>query len=258
MKIGLIGKGAIARYVLSAIDGRGHEIGAILLRPERIAPDADLEVGSVDALPSDLDLIIDCAGHRALATYGPRILARGMDMITVSLGALADPCTEVALTQAARDGDARLHLASGAIGALDCLSAARIGTLTSVTYTGRKPPQGWKGSPAGRKLDLDALPEGEHVHFAGSARAAALDYPKNANVAAAVALAGLGFDKTQVQLIADATITRNIHEVTATGDFGRFHFRISGSSLPGNPRSSALAAMSVLSKLDRITRRISL
>ncbi len=258
MKIGLIGKGAIARYVSSALDSRGHEIRAILLRPERVAPDADLEVGSVYALPSDLDLVIDCAGHQALATYGPQILRRGMDMITVSLGALADPGTEAAVAQAAQDGGARLHLASGAIGALDCLSAARIGTLTSVTYTGRKPPQGWKGSPAERKLDLDALSEGAHVHFRGNARAAALDYPKNANVAAAVALAGLGFDSTQVQLIADATITRNVHEVTATGDFGQFHFQINGNSLPGNPRSSALAAMSVLSKLDQVTRRISL
>jgi len=258
MKIGLIGKGAIAHYVSSAVDSRGHEIGAILLRPERVAPDADLEVGSVDALPSAPELVIDCAGHQAPATHGPQILTRGMDMITVSLGALADPGTETDLAQAARDGDARLHLASGAIGALDCLSAARIGTLTSVTYAGRKPPQGWKGSPAGLKLDLDALSDGAHVHFTGSARAAALDYPRNANVAAAVALAGLGFDNTQVQLIADATITRNVHEVTATGDFGRFHFQISGNSLPGNPRSSALAAMSILSKLDQITQRISL
>jgi len=256
MKIGLIGKGAIAQYVSAALEARGQDIAAILLRPNTAGGGS--EVGSIEALPSDLDLIIDCAGHTALASHGPRILARGTDMISVSIGALADPHTEAALAQAAQDGGSKLHLASGAIGALDCLSAARIGKLASVTYTGRKPPMGWKGSPAEEKLDLEGLTEGAQTHFDGSARDAALTYPKNANVAAAVALAGLGFDDTKVELIADAQVTRNIHEVTAEGEFGQFHFQISGNALPDNPRSSALAAMSVLSKLDQITRSLSL
>ena len=258
MKVGLIGKGAVARYVCAALDARGHELGAILVRPEKVTPYSGLEVTSVEALPNDLDLMIDCAGHEALTTHGPKILAQGLDMITVSIGALADARTESALIQAAKKGRSKLKLASGAIGALDCLSAAHVGKLTFVTYTGRKPPEGWKGSPAEDKLDLDRLRGGSEVHFKGSARVAALQYPKNANVAAAVALAGLGFDDTQVQLIADARITQNIHEITAKGDFGQFHFQISGNSLPDNPRSSALAAMSVLSKLDQHTREITL
>lgn len=256
MKIGLIGKGAIARYVSTALDARSLNIAAILVRPDKARGGS--EVGSVEALPSDLDLMIDCAGHAALTSHGPKILARGTDIISVSIGALADPKTEAALTQAAQDGGSKLHLASGAIGALDCLSAARIGKLHSVTYTGRKPPMGWKGSPAEAKLDLEGLTEGAQMHFEGSARDAALEYPKNANVAAAVALAGLGFDETKVELVADAQVTKNIHEVTAEGEFGQFHFQISGNALPDNPRSSALAAMSVLSKLDQITRSISL
>jgi len=258
MKIGLIGNGAIARYVSSRLERRGHVLGAVLLRPERVAPGAPLAVGSAGDLPEDLDLVIDCAGHSALARHGPPILARGMDMITVSLGALADRGIEAALAQAAEAGRSRLHLASGAIGALDCLGAARVGDVTSVTYTGRKPPLGWKGSPAEATVDLDRLSEGAVTHFEGNARAAALRYPRNANVAAAVALAGLGFDDTRVRLIADVSVDRNVHEVTATGAFGEFRFRIAANALPGNPRSSALAAMSVLDKLDRITRSISL
>lgn len=256
MKIGLIGKGAIARYVSDALETRGHELGAILVRTEKAV--TGLEVNSVAALPTNLDLMIDCAGHEALASYGPRILMSGRDMITVSIGALADAKIERDLTQATQAGRSKLHLASGAIGALDCLAAARVGKLTSVTYTGRKPPRGWKGSAAETKLDLDGLTDGLHVHFEGPARAAALEYPKNANVAAAVALAGLGFDNTKVRLIADTQASRNIHEVTATGEFGQFQFQISGNSLPDNPRSSGLAAMSVLSKLDQITKGITL
>lgn len=149
---------------------------------------------------------------------------------------------------------ARLHLASGAIGALDCLRAAKVGGLDSVTYTGRKPPAGWKGSPAEDQIDLDHLDEAA-VHFQGSARKAARDYSKNANVAAAVALAGLGFDETEVRLVADPAISTNIHEVTATGGFGAFTFRIEGRALPDNPRTSALAAMSVIAAIERETAR---
>lgn len=258
MKIGLIGKGAIASYVYAAIEERGHVVGAFLLRAERVIENPALYVGAVSQLPDDLELMIDCAGHSALAAYGPDILLRGMDMITVSVGALADQQVYRSLEIAARQGNARLHLASGAIGALDCLQSARIGRLDSVTYVGRKPPKGWKGSPAENALDLDALTHGAKTHFQGTARKAALAYPKNANVAAAVALAGVGFDATQVQLIADANVTENIHEIEATGEFGSFRFQISGQSLPDNPRSSALAAMSVLSKIEQITQQITL
>ncbi len=258
MKIGLIGMGAIAGYVREALEKRDHTIEAILLRPERVAENPALYVGSVRDLPDDLDLMIDCAGHAALAAYGPAILLRGIDLITVSLGALADPHVKDMLETSARNGKARLHLASGAIGALDCLQAARVGRLDSVTYVGRKPPKGWKGSPAEKILDLDELSNGAKTHFQGTARAAALAYPKNANVAAAVALAGIGFDDTQVHLIADADVTENIHEIEASGEFGKFRFQINGQSLPDNPRSSALAAMSALSKLDQIIQPVSL
>lgn len=258
MKIGLIGNGAIATYVQHALESRPHSIEAILVRPPRVAENPGLYVGSVQDLPADLDLVIDCAGHAALIAHGPAVLARGLDLVTVSLGALADQAVFTTLEEAARAGNAKLHLASGAIGALDCLQAAAAGKLEHVTYVGRKPPAGWVGSPAEERIDLCALTSGAQTHFEGTAREAALAYPKNANVAAAVALAGVGFDRTTVRLIADADVNANIHEVEAAGDFGSFTFRISGQSLPDNPRSSALAAMSVVGKLDALNRVISL
>ncbi|MBL4628031.1 MAG: aspartate dehydrogenase, partial [Roseicyclus sp.] len=144
---------------------------------------------------------------------------------------------------------------SGAIGALDALRAARVGGLDRETYTGRKPPAGWRGSPAEVALDLDAVTS-PSTHFRGSARDAALHYPKNANVAAAVALAGAGFDTTQVTLIADPQAPGNIHEITAEGRFGHLHFQITGNSLPDNPRSSALAAMSGVAAILQATSPI--
>ncbi|MEL7465915.1 MAG: aspartate dehydrogenase [Pseudomonadota bacterium] len=258
MELGLIGRGAIGRYVAREVASRGHEVSAVLVRPGRAAPGAVLEVEAAADIPETVDLMIDCAGHGALAAHGPEILARGVSMITLSIGALADRRLAGALDDAAEAGGSRLHLASGAIGALDCLAAAKVGGLDEVTYTGRKPPQGWKGSPAEETLDLYAMGTGAATHFEGSARDAALAYPKNANVAAAAALAGLGFDETRVRLIADPAIDRNVHEIAASGAFGRFSFQISGEALPDNPRSSALAAMSVLAKLDQITGRIAL
>ncbi len=256
MKIAIIGTGAIASFVREALDGTPHALAAVLVRPERVSQAPALHIASVAALPDDLDLVIDCAGHGALRQHGPAILERGLDMISVSIGALADAKLHDALEVAAERGRVRLHLVSGAIGALDCLQAAGTGYLEEVIYTGRKPPKGWMGSPAEDMADLAGMRSGSVVHFEGSARNAALRYPKNANVAAAVALAGIGFDATKVRLIADADVTENIHEIAARGDFGQFRFRIGGTSLPDNPRSSALAAMSVVSKLDQINRRI--
>ena len=256
MRIAIIGTGAIARYVREALAATPHAIKAVLVRPERVPEAPRRFVGSVAALPDGLEAVVDCAGHGALREHGPAILERGLDLVSVSAGALADADLSARLEAAALRGHARLHLASGAIGALDCLLSARVGTLDEVTYVGRKPPDGWKGSPAESVTNLDALQGGAVTHFVGSARDAALQYPRNANVAAAVALAGVGFDRTEVRLIADADIVENVHEIRARGDFGAFRFRVSGKSLPDNPRSSALAAMSVIAKLDQISRRI--
>lgn len=246
MKIGIIGKGAIARYVAARL-GPPH---VTLVRSSGLGVGEGLRVARAGDIPGDTDLMVDCAGHAALAEHGPAILERGIALVTVSLGALADRALHDRLATAARAGGVRLHLASGAIGALDCLQAARVGGLDEVVYTGRKPPSGWKGSTAEARLDLDAL-TGPATHFEGDARRAATEYPKNANVAAAVALAGAGFEATRVRLIADPGVTANIHEVEARGAFGRFSFRIEGQALPDNPRSSALAAMSVVAAIAR-------
>ncbi|NNE80831.1 MAG: aspartate dehydrogenase [Silicimonas sp.] len=260
MKIGIIGTGAIGRYVAEHLKKQGLGPDAVLVRAARLDQSGEKggrRVCSVADLPDDITLMVDCAGHAALAEHGEAILLRGTDLITVSVGALADPALEKRLARAAQSGGAQLHLASGAIGALDCLAAARVGGLSEVVYTGRKPPAGWKGSPAEARLDLEGLDKSA-VHFEGTARQAATDYPKNANVAAAVALAGIGFDKTKVELIADPSITANIHEVRANGHFGKFTFRIEGKALPDNPRSSALAAMSVIAAIERQRAAISI
>lgn len=194
------------------------------------------------------DVFVDCAGHQGLKDHGSSILRSGTDLVTLSIGALADPLLEAELKGAAEAGGSQLHLASGAMAGLDALSSASMGRLDAVNYIGRKPPEGWYGSPAEDTLDLANL-KTPSEHFSGNAREAALRYPKNANVAAAIALAGLGFEQTSVTLIADPTITENRHELSVRGEFGSFEISIAGRSLAHNPRTSALAAMSVVKKI---------
>ena len=256
LSIALIGHGAVARYVIDQLAGNAAiTISALICRPgsrskaTRLATDQLEIVTSIDDLNPAPDLLVDCAGHSGLAQHGPKALAAGIDIISISTGAMADPVLAEKLFDAAQAGKSKLKLLSGAIGGIDALSAARIGGLQSVTYTGRKPPLGWIGSPAEKLCDLENL-TGPFSHFAGTAREAALLYPKNANVAATIALAGIGFDATNVKLIADPGISKNIHEITAKGEFGTFQIIIEGNALPTNPKTSALAAMSIVRELN--------
>ena len=250
--IGIIGHGAIASYFVRNLGTEtGFSIKWVICRPGRESS-ASLLMGEsakvFNKLEADVmqaDLFLDCAGHGGLLQHGANILESGIDLVSVSSGALADVQLCKNLRNAAEKGGGQLFLVSGAIGALDALSSAQTGGLKHVIYKGRKPPLGWKGSPAEKILDLEILKAPE-THFKGNARDAALQYPKNANVAASVALAGLGFEDTQVELIADPGITTNIHEIEAKGIFGSFTFQISGNALPDNPKSSALTAMSMV------------
>lgn len=195
----LIGYGAIGQTLLARL--RGHaalRIAHVVVTPRSLATaragvDADVLVS--DTVPADATLVLECAGHGALTAHVLPALERGIDCAVLSVGALSAPGLAEQLDDAARRGGAQLHLLSGAIGGIDAIAAARLAGLDSVTYTGRKPPQGWRGSPAQDVVDLDALTE-PAVILEASAREAAQLYPKNANVAATVALAGLGLDAT--------------------------------------------------------------
>lgn len=250
LRVLLIGYGAIGTWVAERLVGRPDlTIAAALVRPgrEAVARAAlgDGPVLATDAgqLKTEIDVALECAGHAGLATHGPAILSAGVDLGIVSIGALADPALAESLEAAANAGGASVTILSGALAAVDALAAARIGGLDRVVYTGRKPPLAWAGTPAEALTDLTTLTEAFTL-FDGSARDAARQFPKNANVAATVGLAGLGLDGTQVRLVADPAATGNTHEVTAVGAFGSLNVSLSGKPLATNPKSSALTAMS--------------
>jgi aspartate dehydrogenase len=252
-RIGLIGHGAIAKALLKSAEpehARWTVVG--IVRRTLGAPSTVFYPGcqSIDELLSvKPDLIVECAGHEALRTLGPRVLAAGIDLLIASTGALADASLEAELRSAAAKGHSRILLIAGAVGGLDALRAARHAGLAGVRYIGRKPPAAWRGTAAEQAVDLGSL-SGAALLFDGSARQAALRFPQNANVAAAIALAGVGFDLTRVQLFADPSISGNLHRIEAEGAFGKFHIELSGIALPDNPKTSRLTVGSLACALE--------
>ncbi len=257
LNVALIGFGAIAQEVISHIGADDPaKITGVIVRPGRAeAARAVLDAGvavaeSLDGLPARPDLIAECAGHGAVAQYGAAALRRGIDFLVISIGALADRDLGARLEQAAEAGGAKLILPAGAVAGADALTAARVGGLARVTYTSRKPPGAWKGTPAEAAHDLESMCA-ETVLFEGPADQAARLYPQNANVAATIALAGAGFDATAVRLVADPQAGGNIHQVHAEGAFGAFDIEVRGRPLPDNPKTSTLAAHSVVAEIRR-------
>lgn len=245
MRVGLIGLGAIGRGVIRLLRaGDSVElIGALVAdlgkTRERDAPPI---LGSLEQLLDQRpEVVVELAGHAALRCYGPSILRAGVDLIVVSVGALAEPEVEQAIVEAARAGGSRAIVASGAIGALDAIASAAVcGGLNRVTHTTRKPARSLL-EPA----EAAHLTEPREL-FRGSAREGALRFPESINVAAAVSLAGIGLDRTEVCVIADPGADRNSHEVVAQGEFGELRFEIRNIPTDDNPRTGRLVAMSIV------------
>ena len=252
ISVGLIGYGGIARDVVAALReaGGGVKISAALCRPgqaerARVAlPGIDIVELLDDLLARRPNVVAEVAGQQAVAQHGPATLRSGCDLLVISVGALAERALLESLKAAARDGNSRILLPAGAIGGIDAIAAMRAGGLDAVRYRSRKPPAAWRGSAAEQVADLDKMTS-RTVLYRGTAGEAALLYPQNANVAAAVALAGLGFEKTEVELVADPQAPGNVHEIEVEGSAGHFAIQLQGKPSRTNPKTSALAAFSV-------------
>ena len=249
-RVALIGCGGIARDVVTTLRDNDLKVFAALARPGRAdiarqkLPDVDIVESLEHLLSYEPDIIAEVAGQQAVTQHGEQILRNGVDLLVISVGALADEELFDRLETAAEVGNRRMLLPAGAVGGIDAIAAMRLGGLSSVRYRSRKPPIAWRGTPAENMVDLGKL-AAPTILYTGNAREAALNYPQNANVAAAVALAGLGFESTQVELVADPGAPGNVHEIEAEGAAGRFAITLQGKPSRTNPKTSALAALSV-------------
>ncbi|CAI1163488.1 aspartate dehydrogenase [Serratia grimesii] len=255
-KIMMIGYGAMAREVLSRLPD-GVSVGWIVARAAHHAAIDSAFGGQVQALThpdqctEQPDLVLECASQQAVAEFGEAVVTRGWPLAVISTGALADTALQQRLQQACRQHQGQLIVLSGAVAGMDGLASAREGGLDSVTYQACKSPASWRGSMAEQLIDLDAVSEAQ-VFFEGSAREAARLFPANANVAATIALNGLGMDATRVRLLVDPATRRNTHRLQVCGNFGEFQIELSGNPLASNPKTSTLAALSAVQACRRL------
>ncbi len=256
--VAVIGYGAIGQALCAELlrHTQGPRLVGVLLRSARpdmaaMLPDSVAMPDTVAALAAlSPDIVVEAAGQQALLDHAPALLRAGHDVMAISTGALARPGALDDLLACARAGGARLRVPAGAIAGLDGLGAHRLAGLKRVSYTSVKPPLAWRGTPAEDSLNLDTL-DRSHVIFEGSAREAALAYPKNANLAATVALAGLGLDRTTVRLVADPAADGNTGTLTAESGIGTLRVEMAGRA-SANPKTSASTALSLAHALANL------
>lgn len=257
LRVGIIGFGSIAQDLvallrsteptpsISVLVRTGREDAARAALGAAGLPEDAIVTGDLSAfLATQPHVVAECASHGAVSSFGTKVLDAGSDLVIASVGALTDPALAEGLQRTAEAAGRQVIVPPGAIGGIDVLNAARLSGLTSVAYTGRKPPAAWAGTPAETAHDLASLSE-TTVIFEGSARDAATSYPKNANVAATLALAGLGMDATTVTLIADPSVGENIHEFAIASPAVEATVRLVGKPSPRNPKTSQTTALSI-------------
>lgn len=247
LRVGLIGLGSIGqdlvRLARETVPDEIEFVGAIvndINKPGRMLP----SFGSVgDILPHEPDVFLEVAGHEGLRDHGTEVLNHGFNLYFLAVGSLADPEFESEFRAAAAASAGQARVVSGAIGALDAISGAAAGGLDHVRHTVRKHPKTLLGEEEGAGITE------EREAFRGNAREAALVYPESVNVTAAVSFAGIGLDRTEVVVMVDPAVDRNVHTVEAEGTFGSLRFEIRNVPSAQNPKTGALVAMSALKQL---------
>ncbi|GGI18997.1 aspartate dehydrogenase [Bradyrhizobium guangdongense] len=256
LRVAIAGLGSIGTKVASALDQgiEGLALSALAVRdpakhqaflgglrhPPQILP--------IDRLGDAADIVVECAPSSQLRGIIEPAVRRGKSAVVVSVGGLLD---NYDLVDLARANGGRILVSTGALIGLDAVNAAAIGTIHSVKMVTRKPIDGLKGAPfiVQNNIDIDNLREPLKL-FEGSARDAAKGFPANVNVAVALSLAGIGPDRTQIQVWADPTVTRNVHRIEVEADSARFSMSI--ENIPSeNPKTGLITALSVIALLRK-------
>jgi aspartate dehydrogenase len=251
---GAIG-GVVARRLDEGIDGL--TLAAVAARDVARA-EAAMEgfrnkapVLPLDQLWQCADVVVECAPAAVLRELAEPALSQGRTVMVLSCGALLD---NFDLVDLARQHGGRIIVPTGALLGLDAVVAAAEGDIASVKMVTRKPPGGLVGAPylVANGIDFTGLTEPRLV-FAGTAREAARGFPANVNVAAALALAGIGPDCTMVEIWADPTVTRNTHCIEVEAEAARLSMQVENVPSEDNPRTGRLTALSVIAALKKLT-----
>jgi aspartate dehydrogenase len=255
-RVAVAGLGSIGAKVVQELD-RGIE-GLVLaaVSAQNIANHrgwlADLkkmpEFLPIEKLADAADIVVECAPGKLVRSIVAPVVARGKTAIVLSVGALLG---NEDLIELAKQSGGRIVVPTGALIGLDAVTAAAEGTIHSVRMLTRKPVQGLLGAPylVENRIDIERITEPCKV-FEGTAREAARGFPANLNVAVALSLAGIGPDRTRVEIWADPKITRNTHRIEVDSDSARFSMEI--ENIPSeNPKTGRITALSVIACLRK-------
>jgi aspartate dehydrogenase len=260
MRIALLGAGTIARLTLEHL-GRGHLPGVEIIGiAGRSAGSRGAELARTHSVPFVVggeallrlrpQAVLEAASHEAVREHLVPLLDAGSSVVVLSAGALADSTLHAAAENAARRSGAMLYVPSGGIGGLDALKAACMAGVDDVGIRVAKPPRAWKGIPFVEALgvDLDGLTQ-PFTLFAGAARDGVPHFPQNVNIAAVLSLAGIGFERTRLEVVADPALTHNTHTIRVSGRTGHFTVVLENVPAPDNPKTAWLACYSALAAL---------
>ncbi len=257
IRVGIAGLGAIGRVLARKLaDGMaGLELSCVAARDAAKAQ-AWLDEQGIACpvvvladLPAHADLTVECAPAALIEHICRPMLEAGKQVMVLSCGALLP---RLELIDLAKMHGGRIIVPTGALLGLDAVAAAAEGVIHSVRMTTRKPPGGLVGAPylVANAISVDGLNEAKRV-FSGSAREAAAGFPANVNVAAALSLAGIGPDRTMIDIWADPAVTRNCHTIEVDADSARFTLSI--ENVPSeNPKTGKIVALSVLAALRKL------
>ncbi|AHV94013.1 aspartate dehydrogenase [Bordetella holmesii] len=257
LHVGVAGFGAIGQAVAQALDQGlpGLRLAAIAVRnPARYENrrwQSDKPAFTdLPGLAERCDVVVEAAPAAVFRELAEPVLRAGKKLLVLSSGALLRNEDMIDL---ARQHGGQIIIPSGAILGLDALTAAAEGQIHSVTMITRKPPLGLAGAPylQTHGIDLSEITEPTLV-FRGSPREAAIGFPANLNVAVSVSLAGIGADRSTLEIWADPTVTRNVHRVEVDSDSASFSMEI--QNIPSeNPKTGKITAQSVVAALRKLT-----
>ncbi|MFM9887956.1 MAG: aspartate dehydrogenase [Burkholderiales bacterium] len=267
MRIAIIGGGVMARLILESVErgdlgdasvvsiaGRSDASkGKPLARAHQVS-----FVASIDALlATKPDVVIEAASHEAVRSFALPVLERGIAFIVLSGGALTDDAFRATVEAAAARNKAMLYVPSGGIGGLDALKGVCAAGAEHVEIAVTKPPAAWKDIPYVERLgvDLDRM-SGPVVLFDGTAREGVPHFPANVNIAAVLSMAGIGFDRTRLKVVADPALKYNTHFINIRGKTGTINIKFESVPSPENPKTALLACYSAIAALKQLNSRV--
>lgn len=266
-KVAIIGLGAIGQTVADYVINKDNKVvlSSILCRDQEKHKKLHVSKGEEftslitndidEVLAAKPDLIVEAAGQEPLAQYGTKILESSINLLVSSIGLFTDDKIFYEFVSIAEKHGAKILLSSGALPAIDWMSAAALSDVNNIAITQSKPVNSWIGTPAEKFVKLNTITEATPF-FKGTAREAANLFPKSSNITAMLALATVGLDNLNVELVADPHKTEMQTDITFESDVGSL--KTSWLGVPSNltPSTSADVPFAIIRAIKNLSSTV--